>query len=188
MYIDDIAEQVEMDVQFSIFAHDVAVFCTEHSLDEAHRKVQTALDKIYEWSNKWKPAISISKCEAGFFTNYSKEHKWKPELTLEGEQIANKDSLVFLGVRFDKQLSFNARVEEVSTKIEQRSNLISCLAGSDWGYEKTTLRSAHIANGRAIAEYARPAWHPWLSRTGLEKIEKAQKIEKYPPGSRPTSF
>ena len=198
MHIDDLAEQVETDVQLSLFADDVAIFCTEQSLHEAHRKVQTALDKIYEWSNKWKLAILISKCEAGFFTTHTKEHKWKPELTLGGEQIANKDSLVFLGVRFDKQLSFNAHAEEVSTKIKQRSNLLSCLARSDWGYEKATLRRNRKFNrgirGTRMAPLAiknragKNRESPTMRGTQHSRTPEDKPKGKYPPGSGPTSF
>ena len=47
---------------------------------------------------------------------------------------------------------------------------------SDWGYEKQILRTTYLATGRSVIEYGTPALHPWLSKSSLELLEKAQRF------------
>ena len=56
-----------------------------------------------------------------------------------------------------------------------KSNSLARLSGTDWGHKIRTQRSTYVATGRALAEYAAAAWHPWMSSTSLEKLKSAQR-------------
>ncbi|XP_061619114.1 uncharacterized protein LOC133472409 isoform X1 [Phyllopteryx taeniolatus] len=81
----------------------------------------------------------------------------------------------FLGVTYDRQLTFIKHTETVARKMATRARAIRKLAHTDWGYDKATLRNTYIATARTVAEYAAPAWIPWISPTNLEKLEASQR-------------
>ena len=47
---------------------------------------------------------------------------------------------------------------------------------TDWGYEKSILRSTYIATGRPTVEYAEAAW---LQRVSLSMMEKLEMHQRY---------
>ena len=174
IYINDLPEAVE-DVQVSMFADDVAVWAQDRELGKAQQKVQTAIDRIDEWSNKWKLTISTGKTECSFFTTNTHEACWEPSLTLRGEPITVNPYPKFLGVTYDRQLSFARHSHIVGNQLRQQAGALRRLANTEWGYDKATLRSTYITVGRSRVEYAAPAWLPWLSATGVEKVEANQR-------------
>ena len=58
--------------------------------------------------------------------------------------------------------------------MEQRSGLLARLGGVDWGWSRESMRTIYSATQRSLAEYAAPAWAPWISKTNQMKIERAQ--------------
>ena len=53
---------------------------------------------------------------------------------------------------------------------------LRCLATTDWGYDKQTLRATFIATGRSAVEYAATAWLLWVSSSTMEKLETCQRF------------
>ena len=51
-----------------------------------------------------------------------------------------------------------------------------CLATTDWGYDKQTLRATFIPTGRSAVEYAAASWLPWVSSSTMEKLETCQRF------------
>ena len=142
-------------------------------LATAEARIQEALNVVAQWSTKWKLTISGGKCEASFFSTNSHESKWRPKLTIGEEEIPYSENPKFLGVTYDKQLTFTDPANNVA---KSKSRALVHLAGTDWGYDKATLRSTYLAIGRTIMDYAGAAWQPWLSKTSFEKLESAQRF------------
>jgi len=103
----------------------------------------------------------------GTGTANSHEAKWRPSITIEGRPLKYNPTPTFLGIKYDRQLTFGGHVEEVTKKVKRRAQAIRKLGNTDWGYEKEVLRGTYIAVGRSVIEYAAPAWIPWISKTNL---------------------
>ena len=97
---------------------------------------------------------------------------------IEEEMIPHNKTPTFLGVTYDTQLTFEKHVNTVVRKMEQRSGLLARLGGVDWGWSRESMRTIYSATQRSLAEYAAPAWAPWISKTNQMKIESAVKISK----------
>ena len=63
----------------------------------------------------------------------------------------------------------------VHCKMKQQAGALRCLASTDWGYEKSALRSTYIAMGRSTVEYTAAAWLPWDSLSTVERLEMCQR-------------
>ena len=173
-FINSIYETIPDDVELALFADDASVWSSDTDLNRANRRVQTALDKILEWSAKKKMNINVSKSEATFFTPATNEAKWRPSLNVNGRDVPFNDSPKFLGVHLDRSLSFQQHVLYVTGKVSERCRILASLAGKQWGWRKENLRRVYLAAQRSVLDYAAAAWQPWLSETQLNKLEVSQ--------------
>ena len=73
-------------------------------------------------------------------------------------------------------LTFNRHTDEVTSKMRSRMCLLNMVGGggADWEWSRESMRMIFTATQRSVAEYGCPAWAPWISRSGMEKIETAQ--------------
>ena len=176
IYIDDITDNIPPEVMVSLFADDVALYSSSIDLATAEARIQEAFNVVAQWSTKWKLTISVGKCEASFFSTNSHESKWRPKLTIGEEEIPYSENPKFLRVTYDKQLIFTEHANNVAKSAKSKSRALVHLAGTDWGYDKATLRSTYLAISRTTMDYAGAAWQPWFSKTSFEKVESAQRF------------
>ena len=64
----------------------------------------------------------------------------------------------YLGVTLDRSLTYRKRIENVRDKVKSRCNIISKLAGTDWGASAPVLRTSAIALVYSVAEFCVPVW------------------------------
>ena len=172
-FINDICDG--MDIEVSLFADDLAMWSQHHDIHQAEKNLQKALDKLEEWTQKWKLQLNIGKCETTLFTTSTMESKHVPHLLLKNTPIANNKNPTFLGVTFDRSLSFNAHVKKIQSKMKKRNQVIQTLRGRDWGLKQQDMRQVYITYIRSAAEYCTGAWGASLSKTQMEKIEVAER-------------
>ena len=93
---------------------------------------------------------------------------------IEGSRLECNPTLMFLGVIYDRQLTFGEHVQSLCRRVNKRNGLLRMLGGKDWGWKKEDLRKVYIAISRSAIEYAAPAWTPWTSATNIAKLERVQ--------------
>lgn len=107
----------------------------------------------------------------GTFTTITQEAKWCPVLSLNDLPICYNVAPKFLGVRYDRQLTFSTHAALVGGKMRRQVGALRPLVSTDWGYDKQTLRSTYIAIGRSVLEYAAAAWLHWASYSTVNRLE-----------------
>ena len=80
----------------------------------------------------------------------------------------------FLGVQYDRQLTFSEHAKKVCQAMTKRANILRGLVGTTWRWRPVDLRTIYIATQRSLAEYGSQAWALWLSKCNLGKLENAQ--------------
>ena len=123
-------------VSKSIFADDTAIWFSHRNVSYATAKIQTALSYIQEWCDKWGFKVSIDKTSMVLFHRSKNKHI---ELNFNGSALKRVDSVKFLGMVFDRRLSWKNHVDYLVTKCKKRINLLKVLAGSKWGADKETM-------------------------------------------------
>ena len=108
IYANDLSAECEPieGIKISMYADDVAVWAHEKSRDSLQSKIQMAADKVVQWSKKWKLLLSAGKCEVAFFSTNTHEAHWQPNILINGERLAFNDHPKFLGLHYDRQLTF----------------------------------------------------------------------------------
>ena len=124
IYTYDITENIT-GVADSLFADNVALYCTHNDLKVAEERIKHALTVVADWSNKWKLTISVPKCEASFFTTYTQESTWRPNLKIGSEVIPYNKNPKFLGVTYDQQLTFKDHAKKWPTAQKRNRERLS---------------------------------------------------------------
>jgi len=171
--LDEIRREVG-DVRVSMFADDLAVWCSDRDKERARQKVQRAVNVIADWSQKWMLKLNVAKCETMLFSMDAAEAEYKPSIEINGEECTKVKLATFLGVTYDRRLCFNEHVKRVTEKAKKRINIMRAVASQEWGFDQELLKSTYIAMCRSVIEYGLVAWYPWISKTDREKIEKVQ--------------
>ena len=174
-YINDITDHFPPGVRTSLFADDLAIWASDRSIDVAEAKVQVALGELVKWAGRWKLPISVEKTVATVFTADPHQARREAELYLGNVRLSHEPNPTFLGVTYDRTLSFKQHVDKIKARMKSRSTALQALSGKTWGASGSDLRTVYIAFIRSCAEYAAAGWMPGVADTNLEQLEVAQR-------------
>ena len=76
-----------------------------------------------------------------------------PVLKLDGMEIPVVDQYKFLGVIFDRKLSFIPHINYLKAKCQQALQLLRVVAHTDWGADKSTLLKSYRSLVRSKLDY-----------------------------------
>ena len=99
----------------------------------------------------------------------------QPNLLLLGYGIRFNPTPTFLGVAFDRTLSFPKHVSSLKAKFFPRLKALRCISASSWGPSKESLSLLYKSFLRPLLTYASPGWFPFLSATNFTKLERLHR-------------
>ena len=102
------------------------------------RQLQQNLNKIQEWATRNGFQFSKSKTVCMHFCQLRKAHD-DTVLTLDGQPIPVVEETKFLGVIFDKKLTFIPHIKKLKAKCQKALNLLRVVAHTDWGADRKIL-------------------------------------------------
>ena len=94
------------------YADDVTVYMTVKNADKAEQILRPYLNKLYKWGKNWGLEFQAEKLTLLTFSR-SRKIPPNPLLFIHGQRILPSTTTKFLGVTFDKKLSWNAHINEV---------------------------------------------------------------------------
>ena len=68
LYINDLPTLLPTSVKTSLYADDLAIWAFSPSVECATSTVQAALNRLVEWSSKWRLPLNPLKCKTSFFS------------------------------------------------------------------------------------------------------------------------
>ena len=158
-------------VSFFIYTDDLAIWFTLSSVPTAVEVAQGALLRLERWSEYWCLPLNPSKCEASFFSVDPHQAHLQPNLLLLSSRLHFNSTPTFLGVTFDRTLSFFKHVSSLKAKFFPRLKALRCISASSWGPSKKSLSVLHKAFLRPHLTYVSPGWFPFLSVINITKLE-----------------
>ena len=172
LFIDDLPASLPSSVSCSLYADDLAIWFSSPSVPTAVEATQGALFRLKRWSEHWCLPLNLSKCEAPFFSVNSHQANLQPNLLLLGSRLRFNKTPTFLGVTFDRTLSFSKHVSLLKAKFFPRLKALRCISASSWGRSKESLSLLYKSVLRPLLTYASPGWFPFLSATNFTKLER----------------
>ena len=118
----------------------------------AERKLQLTLNNLQKWANDNGFKFSESKTVVVHFCNQRKLHP-DPYLTLNNVPLPVENEFKFLGITFDKKLSFVAHLKLLKLMCSKSLNLLRVVAHKDWGGDFATLIKLYRSLIRSKLDY-----------------------------------
>ncbi|CAJ1057143.1 RNA-directed DNA polymerase from mobile element jockey [Xyrichtys novacula] len=149
--INDVFSEVPADIGSSLFADDGALWKRGRNTKHLVTKVQTAIDGVTEWGLDWGCRFSVEKTQTIIFTG--KRVGVDVSLSMYGRQLERVEAFKYLGVVFDKRLTWADHIKRVEGKCRKVLNVMRCLAGREWGASCDALKTVYVAMIRSVIDY-----------------------------------
>ena len=149
--INDIVKSVPQDLQSSLFVDDFAICASARSLRHAERQVQLCINQVLSWVKENGFRFSSSKTVAIHFYNGNKIDE--PNIMLGNDKINAVHEARFLGVLFDRKLSFLPHIRDLRAKCMKSLNILRVVGKTDWGADRKTLLHLYKALVRSKLDY-----------------------------------
>jgi hypothetical protein len=96
---------------------------------------------------------------------------YSPKVLYEGKLIEEVEEHKFLGITYDKHMSFEKHWELVVTSIVNRTKILSRLRAASWGPTQQTFKVLHRSYIESRVRYGILAWYPFITPTLKNKLE-----------------
>ena len=116
------------------------------------RKLQQCINRIEDWATSNGFKFSKSKTQCVHFCKLRKVHN-DPVLYLYGSPIPVVEESKFLGVIFDRKLSFIPHIRYLKAKCLRALNLLKVLSHTSWGADRFTLLHLYRSLVRSKLDY-----------------------------------
>lgn len=123
------------------------------------------LDKYY---TDWRLCPNEQKTEICFFHLNHREANLKLVVPFRNKILEHNNFPTYLGKTMDRTLTDKTHLEKLAQKLKSRNNILHKLAGTSWGCNGITLRTAALALVYSTAEYCCSAW---LNSAHVNKID-----------------
>lgn len=167
IFINDLANMIDID--FNCFADDVKLFTEVNDASDS-LKLQTALNKLAEFSRVNGLVLNVDKCFVASFTRRTRRFICV-DYRLDNKVLHRQHEMKDLGVVYDSKCTFLPHIEYSCKKAKRVLGFIM-RNSKDFSNVKTvtTLYSSLV---RSHLEYASIIWSP-LAKVRIAQIEKVQ--------------
>jgi ribonuclease HI len=156
LFINDIVAELPNGIQAALYADDLVLWCTEEYTTTATYRMQLALDRITAWANRWCITINKEKSSAMLFSLSTKTKVGN--LTLGGTPLEYEDQQTYLGVTYDRRLTWKEHIQNAEAKARRKLNIMRKLAGTKWGANERILKTIYLGAVRPHLEYGSSSW------------------------------
>ena len=171
VFIKDIVRDIPRKVLGDIYADDLVLCCSEEHLIAANYRLQQALNFLEVWTERWLVKINLRKTTYAIFRLSAKEQK--ANLRINGQTLLADDNPTYLGVIFDRRLTWKQQTEKAEAKPKVRLALLKKLAGTTRGADIVTLKRMYTGGVGPVLEYGMSAW----GTTAKSNFDRASKVQ-----------
>jgi hypothetical protein len=142
IYINDLPNVMPEGVECPIFADDCCVYTTSSDVRAIQGRLNAATEQFRVWTELWKLTLSPTKTQAILFTLTPRP----PTITLRlaGNVLPIASTVTYLGITFDRQLTWKAHVDRMTTQARHRIVGLQRLSGHNFGPNRSTMRGVYI--------------------------------------------
>ena len=150
--INSIMDCLDPKTDGSLYVDDFCMCYRSKSMRTIERHLQQCINRIEKWASHNGFKFSKSKTQCVHFCQLRKVHD-DPELYLYGSLIPVVEDFKFLGVLFDRKLSFIPHIKYLKAKCLKALNLLKVLSHTDWGADRTVLLQLYRSIIRSKLDY-----------------------------------
>jgi len=150
--INSIVSCLQNGVDCSLYVDDFLICYRSSYMPAIERQLQTCLNKLQAWADSNGFKFSETKTVCMHFCKIRRLH-CDPELFLKGTLIPVVPQTKFLGVIFDKKLTFIPHLKELKKKCQKALNILKVVGHFDWGADLKTLLALYRSIVRSKLDY-----------------------------------
>ena len=150
--INDIVKCLGNLTDCSLYVDDFCICYHSKSMATIECQLQQILNKIENWATSNGFKFSKSKVQCVHFCHLRKQHD-DPVLHLYGSPIPVVEESKFLGILFDKKLSFIPHIKHLKAKCLKALKLLKVLSHTSWGADQITLLKLYPSLVRSKLDY-----------------------------------
>ncbi len=110
---------------------------------KAATRLQSAIDAVAKWSQKWKLPISVEKSNTAILSTDAADAELPIPLNINQKSLPTTKNPFCLGVTFARRPTFKDHARHVGCKMVRRSQVLRVLAGINWGCKLEDLRAVY---------------------------------------------
>ena len=175
--INDIGDDLPTAVGRSLFVDDLAVWYSASSARLVSRQLQLAVSRLERWSAENGLRFSTMKTVA---VHFCRRRCPDPDLgiRLYRQSIPTKPSAKFLGVVFDRRLTYREHFKVLRERCFKSLNVFKCVSRTSYGADRSTLLLLCLAISLYFLDQGLPAVHPAESLASEEPRLKSHGLSK----------
>ena len=154
--INNITSEVKDPQMCSLFVDDFGLAVRGKILSIMERHLQKTIDRVMKWAmrNGFKFSIDKTVCVRFHVANTQKwQPDYTPEFKLGSQTIKCEKEAKFLGLIFDRNLSFKSHITNLKRKCQKALNLLKVVSHQHWGADKKTVLILYRALVRSKLDY-----------------------------------
>ena len=144
--INDLPTSLLSSVSCSLYADDMAIWSFSPLVPTVVEATQGVLFRLEHWCLP----LTLSKCEASFSVDS------RVNILLLSSRLRFNTTSIFLGVTFDRTLSFSKHVYLLKAKFFPCLKALRCISASSWGPSKESLSLLYKNFLQPLPTYASP--------------------------------
>jgi len=164
-------------VNLLMYADDVIIYGSHSRLKLAEVRINSYLNELGEYMNKWKLKANEEKCEViKVYDNkaYKNIKKYTPKIKLNGKTLKTVKKIKYLGQYIKENFNHITHIE----KVQQKTNGVLVqyykTINEHSGLSIKVKLVLHKQVIRSVLSYAFPAWFH-ISKTARQKIKKFER-------------
>ena len=150
--INNIVNCLDSKTDGSLYVDDFGLCYRSKNMRTIERHLQQCISRIEDWTMNNGFRFSKSKTGCVHFCKLRRFHN-DPTLYLYGSQIPVVVESKFLGVIFDRKLSFIPHIRYIKAKCLKALNLLRVLSNTSWCADRTTLLHLYRSLIRSKLDY-----------------------------------
>lgn len=137
---------------YSVYVDDLQIAYTSCNVSTCERQIQLTINRLATWADKNGFHFSPHKTVAILFS-LKRGLQTDPTLHLNEIDLPVKSEHKFLGITFDKKLTFLPHINTLKKKASQALNILKVLSRKHWGSDRTCLLQIYRSVVRSCLDY-----------------------------------
>ena len=150
--INNIVNCLDNKTDGSLYVDDFGICYRSKNMRTIERHLQQSINRIEDWATNNGFKFSKSKTQCVHFCKLRRIHN-DPVLYLYGSPIPVVEETKFLGVIFDRKLSFIPHTRYIKAKCLKALHLLKVLSNTSWGADRPTLLHLYRSLIRSKLDY-----------------------------------
>ena len=136
----------------SLYVDDFGIFYKSKNMENIEFRLQRCLNKVETWATENGFKFSKTKTQCFHFCQLRGLHP-DPVLNIYGSPIPVVEEAKFLGLLFDKKLSFIPHIKALKAKCLKAFDVCKVLSNTNWGGDRSVLLNLYRSLVRSKLDY-----------------------------------